>query len=640
VSLAVDWPIADRLKTRWTAAADQNDGFLKNPAAPITLGDEDDSLLRTDLVWQPTGNLSLRFAANAENSSSSDPRFVRISNAGHPGYIAYNVLAGNPGYLDAARAIDPAFPGPPAVLAGDRYTPETHQSGYPGGLLGEWQTRSDLPGPTAVFDSRYATLTLDWNIAPQLSLRSLTSHVDADSRQAADYDASEFTLRSRIFLDRTTTTTQELHLTGSHFGGRLQSLLGLYYHEYENQHREYIWADWEFAIPNTGPNPPNLNATAVGYVRAWGTTVGNNDVAGYVPLTSDTADLLNEQQDTDRAFFGQLTIGLLETLDLVLGFRFTTDDGSFTEYVPAEAFRPLEPGAVAAGDLYAPAAVIRAQEEPDFGTATTPRASIAYRPTGEIYVYASYAEGFTSSEVLPNQGTAPSILGPEIVTTRELGLRAEWLDDRLRLNATYFDSRWDGLRVREFVADPNNPARSFLVWTSQGIAHSEGLELELFYLPDTRWELDFGLGLLDTEYLDIGDPPANNTGLQPGIPFRYAPEASYSLGVRYRVPVASGEILFAANYGWMDEYQRAPANQFQTKNPDGSTRDEPAYGVLNGRIVYRPLTANWQLSLFGTNLTNAWYVNGGLDARLQEGFDFVTIGRPREVGVDVQFVFD
>ena len=76
----------------------------------------------------------------------------------------------------------------------------------------------------------------------------------------------------------------------------------------------------------------------------------------------------------------------------------------------------------------------------------------------------------------------------------------------------------------------------------------------------------FSLGLLDTEYLDIGDPPANGTGLQPGIPLQYAPEQSFSLGLRYRLPLArGGELLFAGNYGWMDEYQRAAASEFQTK---------------------------------------------------------------------------
>jgi len=136
-------------------------------------------------------------------------------------------------------------------------------------------------------------------------------------------------------------------------------------------------------------------------------------------------------------------------------------------------------------------------------------------------------------------------------------------------------------------------------------------------------------------------PPANGSGLQPGIPFAYAPEQSVSLGLRYRLPVANGsEVLFAGNYGWMEEYQRARGNESQPKNPDGSNKPEPAYGILNARVDYRLANRNWYVSLFGTNLTNEWYVNGGFDAGAVGGFDHGTIGRPREVGVGASFAFD
>ena len=182
---------------------------------------------------------------------------------------------------------------------------------------------------------------------------------------------------------------------------------------------------------------------------------------------------------------------------------------------------------------------------------------------------------------------------------------------------------------------------AIVIVTSDGVAQARGLELELIYAANDRWDFDLALGLLDTEYLDIGDPPPNGTGLQPGIPFAYAPELSYALGTRYRWPLGgSGELLFVGNYGWMDEYQREAANQFQSKNPDGSDKPEPSYGILNARVIYQPASRNWQVSLFGTNLTNEWYVNGGVDLRTLSGIDSAIIGRPREVGGDLKLVFD
>ena len=99
-------------------------------------------------------------------------------------------------------------------------------------------------------------------------------------------------------------------------------------------------------------------------------------------------------------------------------------------------------------------------------------------------------------------------------------------------------------------------------------------------------------------------------------------------------------MLFVGNYGWMDDYERAASNDLQSRNPDGSRRPEPAYGLLNARVVYQPGARNWQLSFFGTNLTDEWYVNGGEDAGLYLGYDIATIGRPRELGMGFQFAFD
>ena len=66
---------------------------------------------------------------------------------------------------------------------------------------------------------------------------------------------------------------------------------------------------------------------------------------------------------------------------------------------------------------------------------------------------------------------------------------------------------------------------------------------------------------------------------------------------------------------------------------------EPAYGILNARVVLEPDDGQWNLAFWGTNLTDEWYVNGGFDARNVWGYDFAIIGRPREVGVSLGFSF-
>jgi iron complex outermembrane receptor protein len=642
---SADIPVSQRLKTKWTVAIDTSHGFMQSRSASFALGDEDNSLVRGDVLWQPNDRFSLRFNLNEEDRRGSPARVVRFSNPQYPELIAYNVLAGNPDYLNRARAIDPAFPDPPFALPADRFTAQTHEAGFPGGALGRWETRSDTVGPTIV-DQRFALLTLDWNITERFKLESLTGYVKSDASESGAFDGSEFTLLSRVERDHTDLTTQELHLTGHHLNGRLQTLLGLYYSDFAPWTRAYQWDEWEFAVPNTGPSlggpgPPGVagrplqNQAALAYVRAWGATVGNPAVATFSPWTWNSSDTLGWGTNFDRALFGQLKIGVTQKLDVTLGFRFTTHDGDTAGGVPAQSFRPAQPDTVAPGDPYAVAAVLFRVDDPDVGTVSTPKLAISYQATDDVYLYASYAEGFTSPAVVSPAGQ-PILLDAEVVRSREVGMRSDWLRHRLRFNATYFDSRWDGLRVPKISESTGLP-----VPTSDGVGRASGLEAELLYLPSQRWELDLAVGLLDTEYLDIGIPPANGSGLQPGTPFAYAPKKSYSLGVKYRLPLASrGEVLLVGDYGRMGEYQRGPSNERQTKNADGSDRPEPAYGILNARLIFKPANRDWQLSLFGTNLANAWYLNGGFDARAFAGYDFGTIGRPREAGVGIKFTFD
>jgi iron complex outermembrane receptor protein len=57
-----------------------------------------------------------------------------------------------------------------------------------------------------------------------------------------------------------------------------------------------------------------------------------------------------------------------------------------------------------------------------------------------------------------------------------------------------------------------------------------------------------------------------------------------------------------------------------------------AYGLASGRVTYTPAEGNWDVSFFGTNLTNEFYRMGGFNAILA-GVDQGYVGRPREVGM-------
>jgi outer membrane receptor protein involved in Fe transport len=157
--------------------------------------------------------------------------------------------------------------------------------------------------------------------------------------------------------------------------------------------------------------------------------------------------------------------------------------------------------------------------------------------------------------------------------------------------------------------------------------------------------LNAGLGLIDTEYIQAGvltGPPgqASITGNYPGAPFAYAPDESYALGAQYDIPMPNGgRILLVGNYGYRGDYARDAAYQRTFIDQNGNPVLEPAYGILNARFVYEPAAQNYSVELWGKNLTDELYVNGGFDTRDIWGYDFSIVGRSREVGVSLTFTF-
>jgi hypothetical protein len=100
-----------------------------------------------------------------------------------------------------------------------------------------------------------------------------------------------------------------------------------------------------------------------------------------------------------------------------------------------------------------------------------------------------------------------------------------------------------------------------------------------------------------------------------------------------------GHILWLGRYGWSDKYVTDPANQRIRRDANGNIIYEPAYGVFNASMRYEPMDRSWYLELWGRNLGDVQYVNGGFDARTVWGYDFSTVGRSRELGAAIGFTF-
>jgi iron complex outermembrane receptor protein len=544
------------------------------------------------------------------------------------------------------------------------------------GTVGKWQTRSDSMEDGITADLKYATLSAQWDISDRLNFEAILSQWEQNQRQVIDFDGTEFLITTDDLIQFRENRTIELHLSGEALDGRINWLAGYYSLDESLDFRNVRWGMWEFVSPNYGPNLPTINTANSEYVRqtaillniegvSGGTlrTANNAPVAyggaGRYPwnLGSISTDLLTNAWDEDEAFFGEATFGITDKLDLTVGARISSKTGGDFRYIPSDSFRTPDPAVRPQGDPFANAGFSSPPTtDPDQPDIDTYKFSVAYRPTDAMMIYATYAEGFTSAAsqtttigpvAVPPSGCSGRItptqvvcdLPAEIVENTEIGLRSDWLDGALRFNATYFDATWTGMRVIKVAVDSAGNTQPFPITTGEGKGTADGFEFEVIWLPTERLTLNLGLGLIDTNYIVAGFFNGVS-GNFPGAPFAYAPEKSGTVGVQYDIPLkGGGNLLLAGNYGYTGDYARDAAYNRTPIDENGLPVTEPAYGVFNARFVYEPSARNFSLELWGKNLTDELYANGGFDQRDTWGYDFSIIGRSREVGVGLSFTF-
>jgi outer membrane receptor protein involved in Fe transport len=98
--------------------------------------------------------------------------------------------------------------------------------------------------------------------------------------------------------------------------------------------------------------------------------------------------------------------------------------------------------------------------------------------------------------------------------------------------------------------------------------------------------------------------------------------------------------MIVGNAGYMGPYSRDAAYQRTLIDPVTLQPVlEPAYTIVNTRFVYEPAARNFSVELWGKNLLDEQYINGGFDTRDTWGYDFSIIGRSREIGLGLSFEF-
>lgn len=297
----------------------------------------------------------------------------------------------------------------------------------------------------------------------------------------------------------------------------------------------------------------------------------------------ETSNILTDQavETTSYAAFLDGVLHLPANFDLTLGVRYTHDE-------KIAALNRVN--ALNAANGFAAHGLKADWSE------VTPRAVLTWSPQPDFNAYASVTRGYTAGGFNTDAATPAALttpFDPETVTNYELGVKSEWLDNRLRVNAAVFQMDYQDKQELFF----NNITR-ILTITNAGQATIKGAELELAYQPTSWLGLSANYGYLDTVYDEFVIPGgAVYTGNRLGS----SPKNKVSLAADLDLPLGeAGYLIGSASWSYTDSYNSGAA-----ADPNLQIDD---YALANIMIGYEPRSRAWQATAWVRNLGNVDYV--------------------------------
>jgi iron complex outermembrane receptor protein len=423
------------------------------------------------------------------------------------------------------------------------------------------------------------------------TLTSITSYRTVEAFDSRDLDGSSLDAISQIGDEESKQLTQEFRLTsnpdgGMSFGGEIDWIIGGFYYEDESDREDTFMLGSDSAV---------------------GASI-DSIFAGY--------------ESESYAVFGQVTIHVTERVDLTLGGRYTKDKKTTGHTGITLDALPL----------------IRSSYDTENSasySSTDPRVVLSYKAAEDINLYASYSTGFKSGgfQFSPfNLAAADVLFDPEEITTYELGIKSEWLDHRLRVNAAAYMYDYKNLQVSRIIDTPSGPQT--LISNAAG-SEINGVDIEILARPFDTLELSLSYGYLDASYdnyeftLDPGNPLTFD-----GTRMVRAPEHTLNLGFEWFIPIDASILSLRADYTTVSNAFHEPGEGREAFGSGIPLTAEDAYELLNLRATFE--VGGYRISAYAMNVLDEDY------RRSINALGSVIVGfsaQPRVYGMKVAYQF-
>ena len=400
-------------------------------------------------------------------------------------------------------------------------------------------------------------LTLDWKIADDLSLKSITAYRQYDVQYTNDDDVSPVGSSLGWSELENHTFTQELRLTG-----KVSSLI------------DYTVGGFFLDQVTTYPTTQILDYVIPGLPFEF---LGDDPVA-----------------ERDYAGFANATWHIVDRLNLNVGVRETHQEKTYT-------YNRYNPPSAGGGDSIFFAPTFSGTQGKYEGSKFDYRVNLDYRWTEDLMTYASVSTGFKGGGTNPRPFESSQVVpfGPEDLTAYEIGAKTDWLDRSLRVNVALFYNKYHDIQV-VLLSCPQfsggSTTEPCAAPVNGGDAVIDGGELETSYRV-AGFTLDGTYSHQHFEYKSVNPLagiPLNSTGqgFQP---------SKWSLGAQYDWHLPNSATL-SPRVDWIF------ASGYYTDASNDPYSDNPGYHEINARISYKPQSGGWEVAVVGSNLADKlWY---------------------------------
>lgn len=436
-------------------------------------------------------------------------------------------------------------------------------------------------------DQTLGGLEMNYDITDELTLSSITGYYKANNSYVGNFTATFANTGTipRVFLPAFAKLdirelTQELRLT-SDFGGPVEFMFGGLFQD------------------------TRANVEAVVYFNANAPTFSSN--------------YLYRQDGTAHSVFGQVMVKFTPTIELAGGARYSYERKRLSIFRTAIGAAPRT-----LLDVDGP-------NEASFNN-LSPEATLSWRPSSRLTVYAGYKEGFLSGGFNATQpvtaasatpGRRTSLIDPrydqQLTRGFEGGVKALLLDNMLRANLTVYSYRTVGLQVATLVGLQQELRNA-------GAVRTKGIEFDFNYrTPLPGLSLYGAVSYEDGKYTDYqatcyrGLPTpqcrsqvnrfTGTTGLfndLSGTQLARAPDWTGNVGADFvSQPIGAFKIGLSANYtfssGFFTDVISAPGGR------------QSSYDLIDAGIRLIDKDDRFEIALLGKNLGNTYYFTRSAD---------------------------